>query len=609
MKQINNQFINDITNIIYKHINEMARLSIQRTIDKKLWATVSSICSRNKSTEAEFIKPIGSDINNLLQRYVAALIIMKKPCPISIDDINKLKTFKLVGNKYIDLGGTLQEIQELYNKNTASNNTVTVQKTNSNITKAEQSNNIKDTTTDNEHPEETDDSWESLFDKYEDDSDDTSFLSGFEEDITDSSEDTLSSIILPLPYDADIKDIFLAVSKLTNITGFKEFNKNNKDAYTYLKYIAQSTRATQGKKIYQSLKNKWDLYINTGLSNFFGTTPDNYSYSYGPRSNWSMLPIDFTYNDTISNIEKIYKGIYPKEKYDINLLKNFRQEYKDFVDSLPTDVLKNVVKISSLYEYILVSPDNGLIFTKRYDMSDDIIYCNNASSYTEVYRILDRNSEKYTFSKIDNINGIYSGKSCRYNIIYEIHFTGEVNYYNELSDTTAINKRKDNIARLKKLKKLNTILKEYVKAHINQSDSYVTLNAEYISFDVNNNPMYKNMVENKNIHNFDRATWWVGHGGCTKVGQRPNRKTGLIKSLSLKYPGYTKYTTDTATNYNYVNACIHQGWKVTGQISDADECVTLTTYINAQDHELACINLTPKGATQFRKLINVDDFI
>ena len=609
MKQINNQVINDITNIIYKHINEMARLSIQRTIDKKLWATVSSICSRNKSTEAEFIKPIGSDRNNLLQRYVAALIIMKKPCPISIDDINKLKTFKLVGNKYIDLGGTLQEIQELYNKNTAGNNTSTVQKTNSNITKAEQSNNIKDTTTDNEQPEETDDSWESLFDKYEDDSDDTSFLSGFEEDITDSSEDTLASIILPLPYDADIKDIFLAVSKLTNITGFKEFNKNNKDAYTYLKYVAQSTRATQGKKIYQSLKNKWDLYINTGLSNFFGTMPDNDGYSYGPRSNWSMLPIDFTYNDTITNIEKIYKSIYPKEKYNINLLKNFRQEYKDFVDSLPTDVLKNVVKISSLYEYILVSPDNGLIFTKRYDMSDDIIYCNNASSYTEVYRILDFKGEKYTFSKIDAINGIYFGKSCRYNIIYEIHFTGEVNYYNELSDTTAINKRKDNIARLKKLKKLNTILKEYVKAHINQSDSYVTLNAEHISFDVNNNPMYKNMVENKNIHNFDRATWWVGHGGCTKVGQRPNRKTGLIKSLSLKYPGYTKYTTDTATNYNYVNACIHQGWKVTGQISDADECVTLTTYINAQDHELACINLTPKGATQFRKLINVDDFI
>ena len=57
--------VNDITNIIYKHLNEMAR-TVNRTIDKKLWLTVSSTCSRNKSNEAEFIKPIGSDKNNLL---------------------------------------------------------------------------------------------------------------------------------------------------------------------------------------------------------------------------------------------------------------------------------------------------------------------------------------------------------------------------------------------------------------------------------------------------------------------------------------------------------------------------------------------------------------
>jgi hypothetical protein len=36
----------------------MARTSINKTIDKKLWLTVSSICSKNKSTEAEFIKPM-----------------------------------------------------------------------------------------------------------------------------------------------------------------------------------------------------------------------------------------------------------------------------------------------------------------------------------------------------------------------------------------------------------------------------------------------------------------------------------------------------------------------------------------------------------------------
>ena len=62
---------------IKKSINEMARLSVQRTIDKKLWLSVASTCSRNKSTEAENIKPGKGDKDNLLNRYVAALIIMR----------------------------------------------------------------------------------------------------------------------------------------------------------------------------------------------------------------------------------------------------------------------------------------------------------------------------------------------------------------------------------------------------------------------------------------------------------------------------------------------------------------------------------------------------
>ena len=72
-----NKYIEYIINNI---LNE-AR--VQRTIDKKLWLTVSSTISRNKSSEAEFIKPIGNDKDNLLQRYVAALLITKKECPQS----------------------------------------------------------------------------------------------------------------------------------------------------------------------------------------------------------------------------------------------------------------------------------------------------------------------------------------------------------------------------------------------------------------------------------------------------------------------------------------------------------------------------------------------
>ena len=106
--------ISGISYAIQKSINEMARLAVQRTIDKKLWLSVASTCSRNKSSEAENIRPIGSDKENLLNRYVAALIIMRKPCPETDDDIDTLKTFKLVAKRYLQLGGTLQEIQDLY---------------------------------------------------------------------------------------------------------------------------------------------------------------------------------------------------------------------------------------------------------------------------------------------------------------------------------------------------------------------------------------------------------------------------------------------------------------------------------------------------------------
>ena len=100
---------------LLQSINE-ARIT--RTIDKKLWLTVASICSRNKSTEAEFIKPLSKmDTNELLNRYVAALLIMKKPCPETKEEIEKIKTFKLFGLKYLKQGGTIDNIKNLFVKN------------------------------------------------------------------------------------------------------------------------------------------------------------------------------------------------------------------------------------------------------------------------------------------------------------------------------------------------------------------------------------------------------------------------------------------------------------------------------------------------------------
>lgn len=99
---------------------ELNEAKVERTIDKKLWLTVSSICSKNKADQAENIKPIGAtktDKNNLLQRYVAALLIMKKPCPKTEADIENIKTFKYVAQQALSLGVTIQDIQKLYKEN------------------------------------------------------------------------------------------------------------------------------------------------------------------------------------------------------------------------------------------------------------------------------------------------------------------------------------------------------------------------------------------------------------------------------------------------------------------------------------------------------------
>lgn len=109
-------------------VNSLNEARVQRTIDKKLWLSIASTISRNRSSEAEFIKPLGSDKNILLQKYVAALLILKKRCPESEDDIDDIKTFKLVGHKLIDLGVTFDEIKKLYVKNggTQVSNTISV---------------------------------------------------------------------------------------------------------------------------------------------------------------------------------------------------------------------------------------------------------------------------------------------------------------------------------------------------------------------------------------------------------------------------------------------------------------------------------------------------
>lgn len=89
-----------------------------KTIDKNLRLSIASIISRNRNSEAEFIKPKSTATkDDLLPRYVAALLILHKECPMTEEDIDDLKTFKLIGHKILELGGTLEEIQNLYVQN------------------------------------------------------------------------------------------------------------------------------------------------------------------------------------------------------------------------------------------------------------------------------------------------------------------------------------------------------------------------------------------------------------------------------------------------------------------------------------------------------------
>lgn len=115
--ELTERLIKGISLGIKNALNEAGRIS-HRTIDRKLWLSVASVISKNRSTEAEFIKPMKKlTKEDLLNRYVAALLIMKKPCPKNEKDIEKLKTLKLFAQKAIQLGATIDDIQNLYNIN------------------------------------------------------------------------------------------------------------------------------------------------------------------------------------------------------------------------------------------------------------------------------------------------------------------------------------------------------------------------------------------------------------------------------------------------------------------------------------------------------------
>ena len=98
--------------------NILNEARIQRTIDPKIWASMSSMSSRMRSTLGEDARVMKKDSKEvLLQKYVAGLLTMKVECPHNISDIDKLKAYKNIGNAYINAGGDITSIQKLYVEN------------------------------------------------------------------------------------------------------------------------------------------------------------------------------------------------------------------------------------------------------------------------------------------------------------------------------------------------------------------------------------------------------------------------------------------------------------------------------------------------------------
>ena len=115
--RLNKQTYSRLT-ILEHELYEMAR-KVERTIDPKLWAAMASLCSRTYKTDlGEFAKPLGNTKDVLLARYVAGLIILKQPCPNSVQEIDEIRALKQYGHKLVDeFNVSIAEIQQLYNEN------------------------------------------------------------------------------------------------------------------------------------------------------------------------------------------------------------------------------------------------------------------------------------------------------------------------------------------------------------------------------------------------------------------------------------------------------------------------------------------------------------
>ena len=109
-------------------LDEMARAAVNRTVNPKSYANVRDAIARRNYDEdwASSVRPLSKfDAVELLHRYVSALLIFGKECPQTEDEIDEIGVFAKYAHKFIDeMGGTLDDIKRLYEKNDKVHNDV-----------------------------------------------------------------------------------------------------------------------------------------------------------------------------------------------------------------------------------------------------------------------------------------------------------------------------------------------------------------------------------------------------------------------------------------------------------------------------------------------------
>ena len=103
---------------VLRRNNILNEARIKRTIDPKIWASMSSTSSKYRSTKAADNKPKSSDSKEvILQKYVAGLLTMGTDCPLTEEDITTNVSYKNFGITYLNMGGSIEDIQKLYVEN------------------------------------------------------------------------------------------------------------------------------------------------------------------------------------------------------------------------------------------------------------------------------------------------------------------------------------------------------------------------------------------------------------------------------------------------------------------------------------------------------------